>query len=59
VPRAEMVQADLDSSTLVKIRVEGLPREVFMPMTVVFRRDGPPGPAARAFIAQLKQCSAT
>lgn len=54
-----MVQADLDSRTLVKIRVEGLPREVIMPMKVVFRRDAPPGPAARAFIAQLKRCSAT
>ena len=51
-----MVQADLDSRALVKIRVEGLPREVFMPMKVVFRRDAPPGPAARAFIAQLKRC---
>lgn len=54
-----MVQADLDSRELVKIRVEGLPREVIMPMKVVFRRDAPPGPAARAFIAQLKRCSAT
>lgn len=52
-----MVQADLDSRALVKIRVEGLPREVLMPMKVVFRRDAPPGPAARAFIAQLKRCS--
>ena len=52
-----MVQADLDSRALVKIRVEGLPREVVMQMKVVFRRDAPPGPAARAFIAQLKRCS--
>ena len=51
-----MVQADLDSRALVKIRVEGLPRDVVMPMKVVFRRDAPPGPAARAFIAQLKRC---
>ena len=51
-----MVQADLDSRALVKIRVEGLPREVVMQMKVVFRRDAPPGPAARAFIAQLKRC---
>ena len=54
-----MVQADLDSRALVKIRVEGLPREVIMPMKVVFRRDAPPGPAARAFIAQLKRCSSS
>jgi DNA-binding transcriptional LysR family regulator len=52
-----MVQADLDNRSLVKIRVEGLPRDVIMPMRVVYRRDAPPGPAARAFIAQLKQCS--
>jgi DNA-binding transcriptional LysR family regulator len=54
-----MVQADLDGRSLVKIRVEGLPREVIMPMKVVFRRDAPPGPAARAFIAQLKRCSSS
>jgi DNA-binding transcriptional LysR family regulator len=50
-----MVQADLDSGALVKIRVQGQPRERLMPMAVVFRKDAPPGPAARAFIAQLKQ----
>ena len=54
-----MVQADLDSRALVKIRVEGLPRDVVMQMKVVFRRDAPPGPAARAFIAQLKRCSSS
>jgi DNA-binding transcriptional LysR family regulator len=50
-----MVQADLDSGELVKIRVQGLPRDLLMPMRVVFRKDAPPGPAARGFIAQLKQ----
>src|SRR6266853_4129266 len=50
-----MVQADLDSGVLVKIRVQGLPRDVLMSMRVVFRKDAPPGPAARTFIAQLKQ----
>jgi DNA-binding transcriptional LysR family regulator len=54
MPR-HMVQADLDSGVLVRIRVQGLPREPLMPMRVVFRKDAPPGPAARAFIAQLKQ----
>jgi DNA-binding transcriptional LysR family regulator len=49
-----MVQADLDSGVLVKIRVQGLPRDMLMSMRVVFRKDAPPGPAARAFIAQLK-----
>ena len=50
-----MVKADLDSGALVKIRVEGVPRTTVMPMRVVFRKDAPPGPAGRAFIAQLKR----
>jgi DNA-binding transcriptional LysR family regulator len=50
-----MVQADLDSRALVKIRAAGNPRDMSLPMKVVFRKDAPPGPAARAFIAQLKR----
>src|SRR5882672_9485255 len=50
-----MVKADLDSGVLVKIRVEGNPRDMALPMKVVFRKDAPPGPAGRAFIAQLKR----
>ena len=50
-----MVKADLDSGALVKIRVEGVPRAVAMPMIAVFRKDAPPGPAGRAFIAQLQR----
>jgi DNA-binding transcriptional LysR family regulator len=50
-----MVEADLDSGALVKIRVQGVARDMLMPMSVVFRKDAPPGPAARAFIAQLKR----
>jgi DNA-binding transcriptional LysR family regulator len=50
-----MVQADLDRKTLVKIRVEGTPRDMVMPMRVIFRKDAPPGPAGRAFIAQLRE----
>jgi DNA-binding transcriptional LysR family regulator len=50
-----MVKADLDSGALVKIRVEGTPRDMNLPMRVVFRKDAPPGPAARAFIGQLKR----
>jgi DNA-binding transcriptional LysR family regulator len=50
-----MVRADLDSGALVKIRVEGIPHAPAMPMSVVFRKDAPPGPAGRAFIAQLKR----
>jgi len=50
-----MVKADLESGALVKIRVEGVPRAVAMPMSVVFRKDAPPGPAGRAFIDQLRR----
>jgi DNA-binding transcriptional LysR family regulator len=50
-----MVAADLDSGALVKVRVEGTPRDMNMPMMVVYRKDAPPGPAGRAFIAQLKR----
>jgi DNA-binding transcriptional LysR family regulator len=50
-----MVKADLDSGALVKIRVEGNPRDMTLPMKVVFRKDAPPGPAARAFVAQLRR----
>jgi len=49
-----MVKTDLDSEALVRIRVEGNPRYIDMAMKVVFRKDAPPGPAGRAFIAQLK-----
>src|SRR5438067_12314412 len=50
-----IVKADLDSGALVRIRVEGNPRSIDMAMKVVFRKDAPPGPAGRAFIAQLKR----
>jgi DNA-binding transcriptional LysR family regulator len=50
-----LVKEDLDSGALVKIRVEGVPRAVAMLMSAVFRKDAPPGPAGRAFIAQLKR----
>jgi DNA-binding transcriptional LysR family regulator len=49
-----MVKADLDKGTLSRIRVEGIARDTLMAMRVVFRKDAPPGPAGRAFIAQLK-----
>jgi DNA-binding transcriptional LysR family regulator len=50
-----MVKTDLESGALVKIRVQGVPRDTLMPMSAVFRKDAPPGPAGRTFIAQLKQ----
>ena len=49
-----IVRADLDAGTLVKIRVADTPRHLVMPMKVVYRKDAPPGPAARAFIAELR-----
>ena len=49
-----MVQPDIDAGRLVKIRVADTPRNMVMPMKVVFRKDAPPGPAARAFIAELR-----
>jgi DNA-binding transcriptional LysR family regulator len=54
-----MVKADLDDGTLTRIRVEGVVRDVLMAMRVVFRKDAPPGPAGRAFIAELRRCSAS
>jgi len=52
-----MVQADLAKGTLVKIRFEGVAREMVMSMKAVFRKDAPPGPAGRAFIEQLGKCA--
>src|SRR2546422_4927230 len=48
-----MVQSDIDEGTLVKIRIQGVRRDPLMAMSVVYRKDAPPGPAARSFIAQL------
>jgi len=48
-----MIKSDLESGRLVTIRIEGLQRSTILPMKVVYRKDAPPGPAARAFIAQL------
>ena len=50
-----MVKADLERGALTRIRVEGIARDVLMAMRVIFRKDAPPGPAGRAFIAQLRQ----
>ncbi len=49
-----MVSTDLDTNLLARIRVEDVQRSSAMSMKVVFRKDSPPGPAGRAFIAQLK-----
>jgi len=50
-----MVEADLDSGALVRIRVEEFPRNPTMSMKVVYRKDAPPGPAGRTFIDQLRK----
>jgi DNA-binding transcriptional LysR family regulator len=50
-----IVRADLDGGALIKIRVADTPRSMVMPMKAVYRKDAPPGPAARAFIAELKR----
>ncbi|HEV7610203.1 MAG TPA: LysR family transcriptional regulator [Steroidobacteraceae bacterium] len=49
-----MVSADLDAKSLVGIRVEDVAKNPVMSMKAVYRKDSPPGPAGRAFIAQLK-----
>ncbi|PMQ04614.1 HTH-type transcriptional activator AllS [Dyella sp. AD56] len=49
-----MVEKELDTGALVKIKIQGLPREVFLPMHVVYRKDALPGPAGRAFVSQLR-----
>ena len=51
-----MVKPDLEAGSLVSIRVEGISdRDRQMSMKVVHRKDTPPGPAARAFIAELRK----
>jgi DNA-binding transcriptional LysR family regulator len=51
-----MVQGDLLDGTLVQIRVEGfVVRAQVLTMQAIYRKDSPPGPAGRAFIAQLKK----
>src|SRR6266852_5789690 len=37
-----MVKADLDTGALVKIRLEGVPRDFALPMRAVFRKYAPP-----------------
>src|SRR5438094_4559427 len=41
----------------IRIRVEGNPRDMALPMRVAFRKDAPPGPAARAFIRSEEHTS--
>jgi len=50
-----MVEQDIRDGKLVKIRVGGLARTQGMPMHAVYRKDAPPGPAARALVEWLKR----
>lgn len=52
-----IMQADLAEGSLMKIRVEGAPRDIAMSMKAVFLKDAPPGPAGRTFIEQLRNGS--
>jgi len=50
-----VVESDLASGSLVKIRIEDLPEgHLVMAMSAVFRTDMPPGPAGRWLIERLK-----
>ncbi len=51
-----MVKRDLESGGLVALRIESLePKPPTLPMFAVYRKDAPPGPAARFFIEQLRK----
>ena len=50
-----VVEADLASGALVKIRIEDIPEgHLVMAMSAVFKTDTPPGPAGRWLIERLK-----
>ncbi|WP_267221416.1 LysR family transcriptional regulator [Dyella silvae] len=49
-----MVKKDIDAGTLLRINVEGVARDAFLPMHIVYRKDALPGPTGRAFISQLR-----
>jgi DNA-binding transcriptional LysR family regulator len=50
-----MIERDLAEGALVRLRLAtGIPYEVRLPITMVYRKDEPPGPAGRAFIEHLK-----
>ena len=50
-----MVEDDLTSGRLVKIRIQGFPASAqLLAMQAVYRKDAPPGPAGRSFTEYLK-----
>jgi DNA-binding transcriptional LysR family regulator len=51
-----VIEADLASGALVRIKLEDAPSEGFMiAMSAIYRTDSPPGPAGRWFMERLKQ----
>jgi DNA-binding transcriptional LysR family regulator len=50
-----MVEADLKSGALVQIRLENIQPQMLMPMSAVYLKASPPGPAGRWFLDRLKQ----
>jgi DNA-binding transcriptional LysR family regulator len=48
------IEHALARKELVRIRVEGSSAYASLPMSAVYRKDAPPGPAGRTFIQQLK-----
>src|SRR5882724_9593700 len=50
-----MIEADLASGALIRIRLEDSPAEYVITMSAIYRTDNPPGPAGRWFIDFLKQ----
>ena len=50
-----IVEEDLAAGRLKRLRIaDADPRYAQMPMRAVWRKDAPPGPAGRAFLAQLR-----
>lgn len=50
-----IIERDLAEGALVRLQLAtGIPNEVRLPITVIYRKDEPPGPAGRAFIESLK-----
>ena len=50
-----IVEDDIAAGRLKRVRIaDADPRYAQMPMRAVYRKDSPPGPAGRAFLAQLR-----
>jgi len=50
-----MVKNDIAEGALVQIELEGVtPEMLFLPMSAVYRKDAPPGPAGRWMMERLR-----